>query len=63
MKKEEAPMRNHYHFFHKPILFVLLMVLVAGLYSYHRMQTSLFPDVVFPKITIIADNGSSRSTR
>ncbi len=57
MKKEEAPMRNHYHFFHKPILFVLLMVLVAGLYSYHRMQTSLFPDVVFPKITIIADNG------
>ena len=49
--------RNHYHFFHKPILFVLLMLLVAGLWSYHRMQTSLFPDVVFPKITIIADNG------
>ncbi|MEI7661866.1 MAG: efflux RND transporter permease subunit [Bacteroidota bacterium] len=52
-----SPTRNHYHFFHKPILFVLLMLLVAGLYSYHRMQTSLFPDVVFPKITIIADNG------
>ena len=49
--------RNHYHFFHKPILFVLLMLIVAGLWSYHRMQTSLFPDVVFPKITIIADNG------
>ncbi|MEI6682871.1 MAG: efflux RND transporter permease subunit [Bacteroidota bacterium] len=49
--------RNHYHFFHKPILFVLLMLLVAGLWSYHRMQTSLFPDVVFPKVTIIADNG------
>ena len=49
--------RNHYHYFHKPILFVLLMVLAAGIYSYHRMQTSLFPDVVFPKITIIADNG------
>jgi len=52
-----ASARNHYHFFHKPILFVLLMLLVAGLWSYHRMQTSLFPDVVFPKVTIIADNG------
>jgi CzcA family heavy metal efflux pump len=33
------------------------MALLGGLYSYHRMQTSLFPDVVFPKITVIADNG------
>ncbi len=49
--------RNHYNFFYKPVLFVLLMMLAIGIYSYHRMQTSLFPDVVFPKITIIADNG------
>ena len=31
--------------------------LLWGIYSYHKMQTSLFPDVTFPKITIIADNG------
>lgn len=36
---------------------MLGMVLLLGFYSYRRMQTSLFPDVVFPKITIIADNG------
>ena len=48
---------NHYRIFHKPILFVLLVVFAAGWFCYHKMQTSLFPDVVFPKITIIADNG------
>ena len=32
-------------------------LLIWGIYSYHKMQTSLFPDVTFPKITIIADNG------
>jgi len=41
----------------RPILFVLMALLIWGIYSYHRMQTSLFPDVTFPKITIIADNG------
>lgn len=41
----------------KPILFVLMALLLWGIYSYHKMQTSLFPDVTFPKITIIADNG------
>jgi len=51
------PEHRYYRIFHKPILFVLLMALIGGLYSYHRMQTSLFPDVVFPKITVIADNG------
>ena len=41
----------------KPILFVLMALFLWGIYSYHKMQTSLFPDVTFPKITIIADNG------
>lgn len=51
------PEHRYYRIFHKPILFVLLMALLVGLWSYHKMQTSLFPDVVFPKITVIADNG------
>lgn len=51
------PEHHYYRIFHKPILFIVLMALLVGLYSYHRMQTSLFPDVVFPKITVIADNG------
>lgn len=49
--------KNHYHIFLKPILFVLLVLVLAGVFSYHRMQTSLFPDVTFPKIMVIADNG------
>jgi heavy metal efflux system protein len=49
--------KHYYRIFHKPILFMLGMALLLGVYSYRRMQTSLFPDVVFPKITIIADNG------
>jgi len=49
--------KNYYKLFMKPILFVLMALLLWGIYSYHKMQTSLFPDVTFPKITIIADNG------
>ena len=46
-----------YNFLLKPILFILLAFLLWGIYSYINMQTSLFPDVTFPKITVIADNG------
>ena len=49
--------RSFYRFFLKPILFILFAFLLWGIYSYTKMQTSLFPDVTFPKITIIADNG------
>ena len=44
-------------FFLKPIVFVLLVIILLGLFSYRRMATSLFPDVTFPKIMVIADNG------
>lgn len=49
--------KSYYRYLFKPILFVLLALLLWGIYSYSDMQTSLFPDVTFPKITIIADNG------
>jgi cobalt-zinc-cadmium resistance protein CzcA len=51
------PEHRYHRIFHKPILFVLLVMLLLGYYSWQKMQTSLFPDVVFPKITVIADNG------
>ena len=48
-----------YNFLLKPILFILMAFLLWGIFSYINMQTSLFPDVTFPKITVIADNGDS----
>jgi CzcA family heavy metal efflux pump len=48
---------NYYKIYKHPILYLMLAALLLGYYSWQRMQTSLFPDVVFPKITIIADNG------
>ena len=41
----------------KPILFVGLLLMLAGIYGYTRMQTNLFPEVLFPRITVIADAG------
>ena len=49
--------QNYFQTFLKPIIFVGLMLLIAGLFSYNRMSTALFPEVTFPKITIIADVG------
>jgi heavy metal efflux system protein len=49
--------KGYYRILLKPILFVLLAFLIWGINSYRKMPTSLFPDVTFPKITIIADNG------
>ena len=31
--------------------------MLAGFYCYTRMQTNLFPEVLFPRITVIADAG------
>jgi heavy metal efflux system protein len=43
--------------FKSPISVILLLILIGGLFSYKNIKTSLFPNVTFPKIKIIADNG------
>ncbi len=43
--------------YRRPILFVSLLLLLAGVWSYTQMPTSLFPEVLFPRITVIADAG------
>jgi len=40
-----------------PIAVILILILFGGAYSYKNLSTSLFPNVTFPKIKIIADNG------
>lgn len=49
--------QNYFQVFKKPILFVSLLLLMAGIFSYTRMETNLFPEVLFPRITLIADAG------
>jgi cobalt-zinc-cadmium resistance protein CzcA len=49
--------KNYFQLFTKPILFIGLLLLMAGIFSYTGMQTNLFPEVLFPRITVIADAG------
>ena len=50
-------MKNFFVKYKNPIAFVLLIILAAGAFSYQKMESSLFPELTFPKIKIIADNG------
>jgi heavy metal efflux system protein len=43
--------------FKTPVAVVMLLILIGGAFSYKNLKTSLFPNVTFPKIKIIADNG------
>ena len=49
--------KNYYKILTKPILFVGILIFVAGFFSFTRMQTNLFPAVQFPRISIIVDAG------
>jgi CzcA family heavy metal efflux pump len=51
-------MQNIFVKYKSPITVLLLIILISGAFSYKNMKTSLFPNITFPKIKIIADNGS-----
>ena len=38
-----------------PLTVLLVLIIIGGLFSYSRLQSSLFPEITFPKIKIIAD--------
>ncbi len=47
-------------FFYKyknPLIVVIILTLMGGVFAFTKMQTSLFPEITFPKIKIIADAG------
>lgn len=50
-------MKNIFVRFKSPVAVILLLTLIGGALSYNNMKTSLFPNITFPKIKIIADNG------
>ena len=43
--------------FKSPVAVILFLILAGGTLSYNSIKTSLFPDITFPKVKIIANNG------
>lgn len=41
----------------KPVSLVLVIIILGGIFAYSKLQTSLFPEITFPKIKVIADEG------
>lgn len=46
-----------YQLFQKPVLFIGVLLLLLGIYSYLNTTKGLFPEVEFPRITLIANAG------
>ncbi|MGZ3752922.1 MAG: efflux RND transporter permease subunit, partial [Mucilaginibacter sp.] len=56
-KLDNNKIENFFMSHRKPLLLVLALIIMGGVYSYTKLQTSLFPEITFPKIKIIADEG------
>jgi multidrug efflux pump subunit AcrB len=50
-------LKNFFLSYKNPVTVLLLLIILGGSYLYSRVQTSLFPEITFPKIKIIADAG------
>ena len=50
-------MKNFFTTYKNPLSVTLALIIIAGLFVYSKMQVSLFPEITFPKIKIIADAG------
>jgi CzcA family heavy metal efflux pump len=50
-------LRNFFISYKNPLTVMIVLIIMGGAYVYSRLQTSLFPEITFPKIKIIADAG------
>ncbi len=50
-------MKNFFVSYKNPLTVTLVMIILGGMFAYSKLQTSLFPEITFPKIKIIADAG------
>lgn len=50
-------MRQFFHTHKNPVTVIIVIIILGGMFAYSQMQTSLFPEITFPKIKIIADAG------
>ena len=50
-------MKNFFVSYKNPLTVTLVLIILGGMFAYSRLQTSLFPEITFPKIKVIADAG------
>ena len=50
-------MRRFFITYKNPLTVLIALIIMGGIFVYSRLQTSLFPEITFPKIKIIADAG------
>src|ERR1700760_2021009 len=50
-------MSNFFLRYKSPLTVLLAIILMGGGFVYSKMQTSLFPEITFPKIKVIAEQG------
>src|SRR5215467_3911465 len=50
-------MKNFFVTYKNPLSVFVVLIIAGGLFVYTRLQTSLFPEITFPKIKVIADAG------
>ena len=50
-------MKNFFLSYKNPLTVTLVIILLGGAFVYGKLQTSLFPEITFPKIKVIAEAG------
>jgi CzcA family heavy metal efflux pump len=50
-------MKNFFLSYKNPISVILAVIIVGGIFLYGQIQVSLFPEITFPKLKVIADDG------
>jgi CzcA family heavy metal efflux pump len=50
-------MKNFFTSYKNPVTVLVVIIIMGGMFAYSKLQTSLFPEITFPKIKIIADAG------
>jgi multidrug efflux pump subunit AcrB len=49
--------KQFYTTYKNPLAVAIAIIIMGGLFAYGKLQTSLFPEITFPKIKVIADAG------
>lgn len=50
-------MKNFFISYKNPLAVIIVLIIAGGGFAYSKLQTSLFPEITFPKIKVIADAG------